>query len=83
MRRALPSGQPIDIKNSDPTGHNTNILGTGFNQLIPAEGSIPFKLQKEDARPVKVTCSIHPWMMAYMLARKNGYFAITDARRQI
>ena len=23
-------GQSLDIKNSDPTGHNTNILGTGF-----------------------------------------------------
>ena len=28
-------GQPIDVKNSDPIGHNTNIAGTSFNQLIP------------------------------------------------
>jgi hypothetical protein len=72
-------GQSLDIKNSDPTGHNTNILGSGFNQLIPADGSIPFKVQKESQQPNKVTCSIHPWMTAYMLPRKNGYFAVTDA----
>jgi hypothetical protein len=39
---AATVGQTIDIKNSDPTGHNTNILGTGFNQLIPDGGSIPY-----------------------------------------
>jgi hypothetical protein len=72
-------GQPLDIKNSDPTGHNTNILGSGFNQLIAAGESIPYKVQKEVQVPAKVTCSIHPWMTAYLLSRKNGYFAITDA----
>jgi hypothetical protein len=72
-------GQALDIKNSDPTGHNTNILGSGFNQLIPAGGVIPYKVQKEAQVPNKVTCSIHPWMTAYMLPRKNGYFSVSDA----
>jgi hypothetical protein len=71
-------GQTIVIKNSDPTGHNTNILGTGFNPIVPQGGSIPFKAQKESAMPIKVACSIHPWMVAHMLLRKNGYFAVTD-----
>lgn len=72
-------GQPLDIKNSDPTGHNTNILGSGFNQLIAAGADIPFKSTKETPVPSKVTCSIHPWMTSYLLVRKNGYYAITDA----
>jgi len=71
-------GQSLEIKNSDPTGHNTNILGVGFNQLIPEGGAIPYKVQKEAAMPAKVVCSIHPWMVAYMLPRENGYFAVTD-----
>jgi hypothetical protein len=71
-------GQTVDIKNSDPTGHNTNILGSGFNQLIPEGGSIPYKVQKESAVPIKVVCSIHPWMVAHMLFRKNNYYAVTD-----
>jgi hypothetical protein len=30
------------------------------------------------AMPAKVVCSIHPWMVAYLLPRENGYFAVTD-----
>jgi plastocyanin len=73
-------GQPIEIKNSDPTGHNTKIEGRAntFNQTIPANGSIPFTPQREEAAPAPVTCSIHPWMNAYILPRKNAYFAVTD-----
>ena len=31
----------------------------------------------EDASPAAVRCSIHPWMLSYLLARKNGYVSIT------
>jgi plastocyanin len=72
-------GQTIEIKNSDPTGHNTNIMGRAnkFNQTIPADGTIPYVPQKEEATPAPVTCSIHPWMSAYILPRENNYYAIT------
>lgn len=73
-------GQTLDIKNSDDVGHNTNIVGKNqFNQIIPAGKSVPLKLQKEEATPAAVTCSIHPWMSAYLLPRANGYFAVTAA----
>jgi plastocyanin len=77
---AVSVGQPIEIKNSDPTGHNTKIEGRAntFNQTIPASGSIPFTPQREESAPVPITCSIHPWMSAYLLPRKNGYYAVTD-----
>jgi hypothetical protein len=74
---ALSVGQPLQIKNSDPVGHNTKIDGTGFNQMIPASGVVAFAAQKESASPLGVQCSVHPWMKAYMLPRKNGYFAVT------
>jgi hypothetical protein len=32
---------------------------------------------QEEASPVPVSCSIHPWMKAYMLPRKDKYFAVT------
>ncbi|HJQ80168.1 MAG TPA: hypothetical protein VJ828_09445 [Lacipirellulaceae bacterium] len=74
-------GQPIQIKNSDSTGHNTKIEGRAntFNQTIPAGGSIPFTPQREETAPAPVSCSIHPWMSAYLFPRKNGYVAVTDA----
>jgi hypothetical protein len=76
---AVTVGQSLDIKNSDPVGHNTNIAGkkNTFNQTIPAGATIPYKVQKEEATPAPVNCSIHPWMIAYLLPRENGYFAVT------
>jgi hypothetical protein len=72
-------GQIVSIKNSDPIGHNTNIVGTGFNPTVPAAGAVPYPVQKEVSVPNQVKCGIHPWMTAYMLQRKNGYFAVTDS----
>jgi hypothetical protein len=71
-------GQTIEIKNSDATGHNTNILGSGFNQSIPEGATSPFVPRKEGAAPMKVVCNIHPWMTAYILTRENNYFSVTD-----
>lgn len=73
-------GQPIEIKNSDNVGHNTNIAGrkNTFNQTIPAGQSLTFVAQKEEAVPAPVSCSIHPWMQAYMFPRENMYVAVTS-----
>ena len=75
-------GQTVDIKNSDPIGHNTNIVGTGFNPTVPGDGAVPYPVQKEVSVPNQVKCGIHPWMTAYMLQRKNGTIAVTDAQGQ-
>jgi hypothetical protein len=72
-------GQPIDVKNSDPIGHNTNIAGTSFNQLIPAGQGTIYKPESETGMPTTVTCNIHPWMKAYAVFRKDGYVAVTAA----
>ena len=72
-------GQPIDVKNSDPIGHNTNIAGTSFNQLIPAGESTTFTPGRETGLPVTVTCNIHPWMKAYAVFREDGYVAVSSA----
>jgi hypothetical protein len=75
---AVTVDQPIEIKNSDDVGHNTNITGQNtFNQTIPSGGASPFAAKREEATPVSVSCSIHPWMRAYFLPRKNAYFAVT------
>jgi plastocyanin len=78
---AVTVGQSLDIKNSDNVGHNTNIAGkkNTFNQTIPAGATIAYKVQKEEASPAPVNCSIHPWMVGYLLPRENGYYAVTAA----
>jgi len=72
-------GQPIDIRNSDPVGHNTNISGSDFNQLIPAGGGLAYAAKAETGMPTMVTCNVHPWMKAYMVFRKDGYVAVSAA----
>jgi hypothetical protein len=72
-------GQPVDVHNSDTVGHNTNIAGTSFNQLIPTGQGTVYKPDTETGMPVTVTCNIHPWMKAYAVFRKDGYVAVTAA----
>lgn len=72
-------GQPVDVRNSDPIGHNTNISGSSFNQLIPAGAGTIYSPDRETGMPVSVTCNIHPWMKAYAIFRKDGYVAVSAA----
>lgn len=79
----LRAGQPLEIKNSDPAGHNT--MGTpqtnpGFNVLVPANGSQTVKnLAKAERLPFEVKCSIHPWMNAWILLQDGPFAAVSDA----
>jgi plastocyanin len=71
-------GQTVVLKNSDPVSHNTKIEGrSSTNPIISANTSYDFTFKVEEAVPQTVSCSIHPWMKAYALARDNGYFAVT------
>jgi hypothetical protein len=70
-------GQTIQVKNSDPVGHNTNIQGTSFNQIIPVNESRSLEVKAQSEAPKEVGCNVHPWMKAYMWFRKDGYFAVT------
>ncbi len=79
--QAMQVGQPLDIKNSDPIGHNTKIdprTGVPFNQNLPTGETVAYIPTAEEALPASVSCSIHPWMRAYLLPRKDKYFAVTD-----
>jgi hypothetical protein len=75
---AFSVNQPVTLKNSDDVGHNTNIPPrNSFNQTIPVGGAVPWAAKYEEAVPVAVKCSIHPWMIAWMLPRENRYYAVT------
>ncbi|MEZ6120790.1 MAG: hypothetical protein R3C28_30020 [Pirellulaceae bacterium] len=72
----IQTGQPMKVLNSDPVAHNLKV-STTFNQTIPEGKSVPFVASKELNSPEKMSCSIHPWMTAYLLVRNDGYFAVT------
>jgi hypothetical protein len=73
----LRAGQQIILKNSDPTGHNTNIGGI-FNQIIPAGSQTPTKIARAAALPITVTCNIHPFMRGYVLVQDHPYMAVSN-----
>jgi hypothetical protein len=78
---AMRNTQPLDVKNSDPMGHNTNaalVVNAPFNGIIPAGSEHDVALSAAENTPATVTCNIHPWMKAYLLVRPDPYFAVSD-----
>jgi hypothetical protein len=81
---AIRTSQVLKVLNSDPVGHNTKLEGGGGalpgNFTVPAGASAMYSPGGESAEPFKVSCSIHPWMAAYGIVRKNPYFAVTNEK---
>jgi hypothetical protein len=79
---AFRSDQALEIKNSDPFGHNTNLKpqdsARPFDKTIPPGSSTVYEPGGAEKRPFPVACAIHPWMAARMIICPNPYFAITD-----
>jgi hypothetical protein len=78
---AVRTGQKFIVGNGDPVGHNTKaefFNNPSFNDLIPAGGKVEKTFMASESTPVKLECSIHTWMNAYLLVRDNPYFAVTD-----
>jgi hypothetical protein len=78
---AMRSQQKLKILNSDPVGHNTNIKGIGgaasINATIPVNAYAMYSPGGESSEPFDVSCSIHPWMSAWMIVRHSPYFAVS------
>ncbi|HTQ37524.1 MAG TPA: hypothetical protein VMJ32_00760 [Pirellulales bacterium] len=78
---AIRTTQTLEIKNSDPMGHNTNgadlKANAPFNGVIPSGKDEDMTLSLGEPFPAKITCNIHPWMNAYLLVRPDPYFAVS------
>jgi hypothetical protein len=79
--QGIRTGQTLVLGNKDPIAHNTKaefFNNTPFNDLIPAKGSINKIFTKAETTPSVLSCSIHPWMSAYLLIREDPYFAVSN-----
>ncbi len=74
---AMQTTQKLKILNSDKVGHNTSIPAFGYNRIVPANASDD-SAEAKATEPSDVSCSIHPWMKAYIYAGKNPYYAVTN-----
>ena len=77
------TGQKVLVRNSDPFGHNTKIdsvANPSQNFSLPAAATVEHTFGKEELQPVKIGCSIHPWMGGWAIVRGNPYGGVSDER---
>lgn len=79
----VQTGTPIKAISSDGVPHNlhTNpIRNAPINQIIPANDKSGLDLTYSEGEivPIKVTCDIHPWMVAWHFPLEHPYGAVTD-----
>lgn len=75
------AGQKLKVKNSDPFGHNTKLdakTNPAQNFSLPTGETVEHTFDKEEQQPIKVGCSIHPWMGGWAIVRGNPYGAVSD-----
>ena len=81
----LRTDQTVLVKSGDPISHNTHTHPFRFkseNLVISANDrkGVPLQITKSQLAtpPVKVTCDIHPHMVAWWMVSDHPYVAITD-----
>jgi hypothetical protein len=77
----MQATQKLKILNSDPVAHNTKIdakRARSINESIPPGGSALYTPGKSEKEPAPVSCSIHPWMKAYLLPLDDSYGSVTN-----
>ena len=82
----LRTTQTLLMTNSDDIGHNCKIdtlTNPPINYTIPAKGKLEHKFLLEERLPARVSCSIHPWMSAWLLIRDNPYMAVSDGNGKL
>lgn len=79
--QVIPVKAEIEIVNADPVLHNTHsFLGkrTVFNIALPDQD---MRIKKRLRRPgmIRVECDAHGWMLGWIYAADNPYYAVTAA----
>jgi hypothetical protein len=85
-----PYTKKMNIKNSDPVTHNTNLTKSkndGINPLLDQGATDEWSVSKAEKRPFRVGCDVHGWMEAwvwvidhpyYVRSAADGSFSLTD-----
>lgn len=76
--------QQVVVKSGDNVAHNTHthsIFNQGQNFIVGANDRTGVTMPKfalKERLPFRVTCDIHPWMLAWWLVVDHPYTAVTD-----
>lgn len=85
---AVHAGQPLQIRNADPTIHNVNSQPENnprYNKaMIPDAPAVSVTFNKPEVA-IKLKSDIHPWMVAWVAVFDHPGFAVTgdDGRFEI
>jgi len=82
----LKSGQELEIKNSDPEGHNANfsfINNEPSNKQIPAKGAMKMKIPQAEPAPIPVSCGSHSWMKAHIIVQDHPFVGVSNAKGEL
>ncbi|GMV80176.1 MAG: hypothetical protein AMXMBFR7_13600 [Planctomycetota bacterium] len=76
---AIQTGQPVELKNSDPTLHNINCTqdGSALFNISQTPGKTDIK-KLEDQGVAKLVCNVHPWMSGYARVLPHNLSAVTE-----
>ena len=78
----LRTSQTLLIENADQIDHNTAAgldRNDPFNDLTPsAKSSERPRFKQAERVPAQVQCSIHPWMIGWLVIKDHPYVAVTD-----
>jgi Carboxypeptidase regulatory-like domain len=76
----LMVGQPLQIRNSDPTLHNIHprpTVNREFNIGQPRQGMQSTRTFDAPELLIPTACEVHPWMRAYISVLAHPFFAVT------
>ncbi|MGB6042750.1 MAG: methylamine utilization protein [Pirellulales bacterium] len=76
----MRAGQTLRLKNSDTVAHNSQGITAAnpeFNINLPPGAHHDVILKKKERRAVPIKCSIHPWMVGWLVVLDHPYAAVS------
>lgn len=75
------TGQLFQATSTDAIRHNVAVYARRndpFSEIVPHGQSLERSFPQAETRPIRVDCSVHAWMRAYLIITDHPYAAVTD-----
>lgn len=79
--QTLQTGQTWQATSTDTIPHNVAVYArrnNPFSQIVPQDKPLEVVFSKAESVPIRVDCSIHAWMRAYLIITDHPYAAVTN-----
>lgn len=77
----VQTSQTLRCISTDPIPHNVAVYARRndpFSEVIPTGGALEKTFPRQELSPLRVDCSSHAWMRAYLVVTDHPYVAVTD-----